>query len=129
MTPAAGSAILAAVVSPHALAPRGLMSDFLIVSTTAATKEDAARISRAVLEPRLAACVQIVGPVTSSYWWQDKLEESEEWLCLIKTSMAHYPELEQAVRGAHKYENPELVAVTIAAGSEAYLKWLGQELA
>lgn len=105
------------------------MSDFLIVSTTVATKEDALSISKAVLEPRLAACVQVVGPVTSSYWWQGKLEQSEEWLCLIKTSMAHYPEMEQAVRGAHKYENPELIAVSIEAGSPAYLQWLGQELA
>jgi periplasmic divalent cation tolerance protein len=105
------------------------MSDFLIVSTTTASKEDAARISRAVLEPRLAACVQVVGPVSSTYWWQGKLEQSEEWLCLIKTSLAHYPELEQAVRQAHKYENPELVAVPIEAASAAYLQWLGQELA
>ena len=105
------------------------MSDFLIVSTTAATQEDAQRIARAVLEPRLAACVQVVGPVSSTYWWQGKLETSQEWLCLIKTSMAHYPELEQAVCAAHKYEVPELVAVTIDAGSPDYLKWLGQELA
>ncbi len=110
------------------LAPRGLMLDFLIVSTSTATKEDAQRIAQAVLEPHLAACVQVVGPVSSSYWWQGKLETSEEWLCLIKTSMAHYPELEQAVLAAHKYEVPELVAVPIEAGSAAYLKWLGQEL-
>jgi len=104
------------------------MSDFLIVSTSTATKEDAQRIAQAVLEPHLAACVQVVGPVSSSYWWQGKLETSEEWLCLIKTSMAHYPELEQAVLTAHPYEVPELVAVSIEAGSSAYLKWLGQEL-
>jgi periplasmic divalent cation tolerance protein len=105
------------------------MSDFLQVSTTCGAGRDAERIARALVERRLAACVQIVGPMQSVYRWQGAIERSEEWLCLVKTDGARYPAVEAAVRELHPYECPEIIATPIAAGSEAYLGWLAEQLA
>jgi len=101
---------------------------YLQVVTTTARKADAERIARALLEGRLAACVQIAGPVTSLYWWKGALETSEEWFCFIKTGADQYASLEKAIRKVHPYEVPEIVALPIIAGSRDYLKWLQGEL-
>jgi len=101
---------------------------YLQVMTTTSREADAERIARVLLEKRLAACVQIVGPVTSLYWWKENLETSEEWLCSIKTSEGQYAALEKAIRKVHPYEVPEIVALPIVAGSKDYLKWLQGEL-
>lgn len=103
------------------------MTEFMQVTTTTDKKEDAEHISKAIVENRLAACVQISGPITSIYWWNDKMEESEEWLLTMKTCKEVYPRLEQAIKNFHPYEVPEIVAVTIAAGSKEYLEWLEKE--
>jgi periplasmic divalent cation tolerance protein len=101
---------------------------YLQVVTTTSREADAERIARALLEERLAACVQIMGPVTSLYWWKETLETSEEWLCLIKTREDLFGALEKAIRKVHPYETPEIVALPIIAGSGDYLKWLQGEL-
>lgn len=101
---------------------------YLQVMTTASREEDAERIARAVLEERLAACVQISGPVTSLYWWKGSLETSGEWLCLIKTREDLFGALEKLLRKVHPYETPEIVALPIVAGGRDYLKWLQGEL-
>ena len=101
---------------------------YLQVVTTTSREADAERIARTLLEGRLAACVQIAGPVTSLYWWKGVLETSEEWLCSIKTGEAQYAALEKAIRKVHPYEVPEIVAIPIVAGSKDYLKWLQGEL-
>ena len=101
---------------------------YLQVVTTTSREADAERIARTLLERRLAACVQIAGPVTSLYWWKGVLETSEEWLCSIKTGEAQYAALEKAIRKVHPYEVPEIVAIPIVAGSKDYLKWLQGEL-
>ena len=103
------------------------MADYVQVSTTTETREDAERIASAVVQRRLAACVQVSGPISSTYWWQGKLEVAEEWLCLAKTRGDLYTSLEQAIRGIHPYDTPEIVAVPIVAGSDAYLRWLAEE--
>ena len=101
--------------------------EFIQVSTTTDKREDAERISKAIVENRLAACVQISGPVKSIYWWKDNIEENEEWLIAIKTRKDLYPRLEQAIRNFHPYEVPEIIAVPVNAGSKEYLDWIDKE--
>lgn len=103
------------------------MSDYLQVMTTVARKDDAERIARALVEDRLAACVQILGPITSLYRWQGAPETSEEWLCLIKSRQERYAQIEEAIRRLHPYEVPEILAVPVVAGSGDYLAWLEAE--
>jgi len=105
------------------------MTDCLQIVTTTASKDDADRIARALVEQRLAACVQVVGPISSTYHWQGQLEMSQEWLCVIKTRQSHYRAIEDAIRRMHSYEVPEILAFNVAAGSQNYLDWLRGELA
>ena len=104
------------------------MTDAIQVITTTGTKEDADKIARALLEARLAACIQVVGPITSHYWWEDEIEEAEEWLCLIKTTGNRFERFEKAIQAAHPYDVPEILALPVVAGSADYLAWLRGEL-
>ena len=105
------------------------MTEFLQVATTVEKKEDAERIARALVEGRLAACVQVLGPVRSTYRWKGAVETAEEWQCVAKTRREVYARVEEAIRGVHPYEVPEIVAVAIAAGSADYLAWVEEETA
>jgi len=104
------------------------MTDCIQVFTTAPSREEAARIARMLVEERLAACVQVLGPITSTYRWQGGIETSQEWLCVAKSSKGLYAEVEQAIRRAHSYQVPEILAVEVAAGSADYLAWLAGEV-
>ena len=104
------------------------MTEYIQVSTTTETKQAAQEIAAALVEQRLAACVQVSGPVESVYRWQGKVQQSQEWLCTAKTRASLFPRVEAAIRELHKYEGPEIVAVPIADGSAAYLAWLGEQL-
>jgi periplasmic divalent cation tolerance protein len=101
----------------------------LQVTVAAASREEADRISRTAVEGRLAACAQVIGPVESTYRWEGRVERAEEWLCVLKTSRARYPELERQLRQAHGYRNPEIVGTAITVGSDDYLNWLRAETA
>lgn len=103
------------------------MSDFIQVFTTTARKQEAEQIARTLVEERLAACVQILGPITSTYHWQGAVETSEEWLCLIKSRQELFAKVEAAICRIHPYEVPEIVALPIVAGSQGYLTWLQRE--
>ena len=105
------------------------MTDALQVHTTAETEEDAQTIARAAVEARLAVCAQVIGPITSTYWWEGKVETATEWLCLFKTDRQHYDGLEALIREKHPYEMPEILAMPVVAGSQPYLDWLAAELA
>jgi periplasmic divalent cation tolerance protein len=105
------------------------MSDYVLVLTTTGSEEEAERIAAELVERRLAACVQTVGPVISRYRWQGKLEREREWQCLAKTEAALYDELEHAVRELHSYEEPEIIATPIIAGSRGYLDWVSASVA
>ena len=94
-----------------------------IVMTTASTEDEAEALAVAIVEARLAACVQ-VERVRSFYVWQEKLHREPEWLLLIKTLAARYPALEAFIRERHSYETPEILQVPVAAGSPDYLRWL-----
>jgi periplasmic divalent cation tolerance protein len=104
------------------------MSEYIQVMTTVAQKEEAQALAEAVLEQRLGACVQIVGPITSMYWWEDDIDKSSEYLCIIKSRKDKFKELEKAIKAAHSYEIPEILATPITAGSKEYFGWLDNEL-
>jgi periplasmic divalent cation tolerance protein len=100
------------------------MTEFIEVHTTTDSKEDAQKMAEAIVSKRLAACVQVSGPITSTYWWQGKIEQAEEWVCTAKTQRELYSGLEQAIRAAHSYDVPEILAVEVIAGNAAYLDWV-----
>lgn len=104
------------------------MTKYIQVLTTAGTKEDAQKIAQSLVEKRLAGCVQVVGPITSTYWWEGKIETAGEWLCIIKSRKDLYKELEKAMQQIHPYKVPEIFAVPVVEGSQSYLEWLGGEL-
>ena len=100
------------------------MAEYVQVLTTVGSEEEATKIGAALLERRLVACVQTIGPITSRYRWQGELEEEREWQCLAKTEAGLYPEVETAIRAVHPYEEPEILAIPILAGSRGYLNWI-----
>jgi periplasmic divalent cation tolerance protein len=104
------------------------MNDYIQVMTTTATREDAEKIAQALLAARQAACVQVLGPISSSYRWQGKIETSQEWLCLAKSRRGMYDLVEATICRLHPYEVPEILAIPIVAGSASYLAWLDGEL-
>ena len=104
------------------------MSEYIQVSTTVTTEEEAGAIARLLVEKRLAACVQVVGPITSHYRWQGKIETAKEYLCLAKSRAALYLEMEAAIKSIHPYEVAEIIATPIIAGSKEYLAWLAAEV-
>jgi periplasmic divalent cation tolerance protein len=103
------------------------LPEYLQVTTTTATRAEADAIAQALVEARLAACVQVVGPITSRYWWKGEVEVAEEWLCLAKTTAGRYHEVEAAIRRLHSYDEPEIVAMPVVAGSPSYLEWVLRE--
>ena len=104
------------------------MEEYIQVFTATEKREDAEKIAQTLVRERLAGCVQIIGKISSMYWWKNKVEKAEEWLCLIKSEKRLYSELEKAIKGMHPYETPEITAITIVAGSKEYLGWLDKEL-
>ena len=104
------------------------MEQFRIVLTTASSRDEAKRISKALVEGQLAACVNLVGGVESIYRWQGEVEEAAEVLLLIKTNVEKLEALETAVRRLHSYEVPEFLIFEVNGGSAAYLKWLDDSL-
>lgn len=104
------------------------MTDYIQVVTTTEQKADAERIARTLVEERLAGCVQVLGPITSTYRWQGTIETSQEWQCVAKSRTCLFQEIDEAIRGVHPYEVPEILAVPVVAGSRAYLAWLAEGL-
>ena len=102
--------------------------DAIQVVTTVASQQDAQRLAKALVERRLAACVQVAGPIASTYWWQGQLETATEWQCIVKTRRSRYADVETAIRQLHPYTTPEILAVAIEAGSADYLGWLADEV-
>jgi periplasmic divalent cation tolerance protein len=101
------------------------MTDKRIVLSTAGCEAEARKIAHALVERRLAACVNLVPRVESVYRWQGKVESNEEWLLLIKTSAEKFAAVRDAIRELHSYDLPECISVNIEEGSAEYLRWLG----
>ncbi len=104
------------------------VSDFLEVRTTLPDRAAADSLARSLVETGLAACVQVLGPVKSTYRWQGRVEQAEEWLCLIKTGPRHCDALVRAIERIHPYEVPEIVRFDIAGSSDRYRAWLEEVL-
>jgi periplasmic divalent cation tolerance protein len=104
------------------------MTDKVLVLTTAGNENEAQKIARGLVEGKLAACVNIVPRIQSVYRWEGKLETSEEYLLLIKTTSDRIAEVQAAVRELHSYELPEFVVISIEGGSEEYLNWIEESV-
>jgi periplasmic divalent cation tolerance protein len=99
-------------------------AQYLQVQTTTDSRAEAVELGRDAVQARLAACAQVTGPVLSSYWWEGDLERAEEWTLLLKLPASRYQELADFLTQRHSYDEPEIVATPIVAGSAAYLSWM-----
>jgi periplasmic divalent cation tolerance protein len=95
--------------------------------TTIDAEVAATSLARTAVEARVAACAQVLGPISSTYWWEGKVDTSQEWYVVFKTTVESYPDLEEHIKSQHTYDVPEIVATPIVAGSTAYLEWISGE--
>ncbi|WP_242909569.1 divalent-cation tolerance protein CutA [Actinomadura terrae] len=105
------------------------MAQNLEVHVTAGSRDEAEKVVQAAVNERLAACAQISGPITSTYWWQGKLEKDEEFFIAMKTTDERLDALIASVKANHSYDTPEIVAVPIVGGLGEYLTWIKEETA
>jgi periplasmic divalent cation tolerance protein len=99
-------------------------TDCVVVLVTVGSPDEGERIATAVVSEQLAACVNVVGPIESIYRWDNQVQHDQEMLLVIKTRTALFEDLAARVRALHSYQTPEVIAVPIIAGSQAYLDWL-----
>ncbi len=100
----------------------------VIVFVATSTKREAQRIVQNLLTKRLIACANILGPVESHYWWQNKIEKAREYLVFMRSKQSLFAKLTEAMKEIHSYEVPEILAVPIVEGYKPYLKWLDASL-
>jgi len=100
------------------------MTDKVLVLTTAGNDAEARKIAHALVERRLAACVNIVPRVQSVYRWEGKVETADEYLVVVKTTKSLGAEVQAAIRGLHSYDLPEFIVISVEDGSAEYLKWI-----
>ena len=101
---------------------------YVVVMTTCASQEQASQIAAALVEKRLAACVQ-ASDIVSTYRWKGELETGSEVRLMIKARLADYPAIESLIAGMHSYEVPEVLAIPVIAGFPDYLNWIDSETA
>jgi periplasmic divalent cation tolerance protein len=104
-----------------------MTSGVVQVQTTLPDESAAQRLANDLVGRRLAACVQVLGPVTSRYWWNGAIEAASEWLCLIKTTPGCVPALQGQIRSLHPYTNPEIIVLPVLGGDPEYLEWVRAE--
>jgi len=104
------------------------MLEAIQIVTMTSDLADAERIATTLVANRLAACVQLSGPVESTYRWKDQIATSSEWCCTIKTLRELFPQVESKIRELHSYGEPEIVATTIVAASQSYLNWIAESV-
>lgn len=104
------------------------MTDKRLVLSTASSREEAQKIASALVEGHLAACVQIVGPIRSVYRWKGAVEDTEEFLLLMKTTATALPRLRNELTRLHSYEVPECVEIPIESGLPAYMEWISESV-
>nr|MDO8043418.1 divalent-cation tolerance protein CutA [Candidatus Baldrarchaeota archaeon] len=101
---------------------------FRVVFVTCSGKEEAEKISKTLVKEKLAACVNVVSTVKSFFWWEGKVDESEEHLLIIKTSVEKMEKLIEKVKELHSYSVPEIISLPILEGNKEYLKWIEDSL-
>lgn len=100
------------------------MSDEKLVLSTAGSRAEASRIANSLVEERLAACVNIVGPIESVYRWEGKIENAQEFLMVVKTTSKRAADVMARIRELHSYQLPEAIEIKIDDGSPEYLNWI-----
>ena len=105
------------------------MTDKIVIFSTCSSAEEAGRIARRLVEARLAACVTVVPGAQSTFHWKGAVEQSEEWLLVIKSNRDLFVQLKTQLQELHSYEVPEVIAVPIVDGAESYLNWMDREMA
>lgn len=103
--------------------------EYVLVITSCANRNDADKLSLALLEKKLAACASVVSGVRAHYWWKGKIESDNEAVILIKTEASKLESLEVQIKDEHSYRNPEIIVLPIKGGSESYLNWISEVLA
>jgi periplasmic divalent cation tolerance protein len=103
-------------------------TEYILILVTTATKQEAEKIIQHLLEKKLIACANILGPVSSHFYWQGKIERAEECLVLMKSRLTLFDAVAAHVKEMHSYEVPEIIALPIVRGSAGYLGWLGSTL-
>ena len=114
-------------VQPEAAEGAGIGARFLHVQTTTDSRAEAMELASEAVQARLAACAQVAGPVASTFWWEDAVERAEEWLVLLKLPADRFDELAEFLLQRHSYDEPEIIATPIVAGSAGYLDWIAAE--
>ena len=97
---------------------------FIVVFVTCANKKQADKIAKGLIKAKLAACVNLVNPINSLFWWQGKVDSCKETLLIIKTKKSIFERLEKLVKSLHGYDVPEIIALPIVKGSRKYLDWI-----
>ncbi|HEY87244.1 MAG TPA: divalent-cation tolerance protein CutA [Dehalococcoidia bacterium] len=101
---------------------------YIVLFTTASNSEEAHKIAKVLLSQRKAACVNIVSGISSLFWWQDKLDSSQESLLIVKTKASLLNQIVTLVKEFHSYEVPEIIALPIIGGNQDYLEWIDKEV-
>src|SRR5262245_58463747 len=104
------------------------MTEYVQVTTTTGTRHDADQIAAELVSRRLAACVQVTGPIASTFRWQGKIENAEEWMCIAKTIKNQLSGIQKLFDEIHPYDVPEVIVMPIVEGSADYLKWLDDQV-
>ena len=103
-------------------------SAYIVLFITTATAEEAQQISKALLNQRKVACINIMPKVSSHFWWQGKLDSAQESLMVVKTKASELNEIVRLVKELHSYEIPEIIALPIVGGNQDYLEWIDKEV-
>lgn len=104
------------------------MSSYVVVFMTAASEEEASKIVRSLLKQRLITCGNIVGPISSLFWWEGKIDEAREFLVIMKSQRNLFKKLSERVKALHSYEVPEVLALPVIDGFPSYLNWVSASL-
>ncbi len=104
------------------------MEKIIEIIVTFNDREAAEAIGRVLVERRLAACAQISGPIKSIYWWKGRMEQTEEWICTLKTRKDLYDMIEKEIRALHPYEIPQIIAMDINRALPEYAAWIWKEI-
>jgi periplasmic divalent cation tolerance protein len=99
-------------------------TQFIVVLVTATSIKEAEKITRALLNKKLAACVNIINNINSYFWWNKKIEKAKETLLIIKTVKKNFAQLKKEIKSIHSYEVPEIIALPIIKGNKNYLDWI-----
>ena len=102
---------------------------YVVVVVTTSSREEANKIVNALLDEKLIACANVFGPVSSSFWWQGKIDKAEEYLVFMKTEAELFEKITSCIKRLHSYEVPEIIALPIVKGFKPYLEWTSNTLA